>query len=267
MPKIASSRSACVRSPLDAMDMGARRSRPVFQRRRRAHGWKTGTYPFASHPSKRGPQGGLVNASHFSLVALRLRASRAPTPTAVCTVVAKRVVIDTDLQQAQYPGDREVVRLSRRDGFGLDRRVPKRGAGNALVKFRRNIREEPTVLGLEARTGRAALACSIPSAFPVQEEWEPSLVTWEGPLWTRMECTMDNGMTAGRPMPWFTPTTVPARNWEKPPPPPLFPRMCSHRPYLSQNRSQLAPESAPSPSPLSVRFSATGASAVAGYGI
>ena len=48
-------------------------------------------------PSKRDPQGGLVNASHFGLVARRCCAhSQHPHPPPRASVVAKHVVVDTD---------------------------------------------------------------------------------------------------------------------------------------------------------------------------
>lgn len=85
-------------------------------------------------PSKRDPQGGLVNASHFGFVARRCCAHpRHPHPPPRAPAVAKHVVVDTDLHQTQCPGDREVGHLSLRDGFSSDRHVSKRGLGNVLV--------------------------------------------------------------------------------------------------------------------------------------
>ena len=83
--KIVSPRSACVPSLLDAVIMGpsnvtatTARTRGGKQARRPTH--RTRSSPL-SHPSKRDPQHGLVNAGHSSRAALR----RAPTPTAACT--------------------------------------------------------------------------------------------------------------------------------------------------------------------------------------
>lgn len=83
--KIASPRSACVPSLLDAVIMGpsnvtttTARTRGGKQARRPTH--RTRSSPI-SHPSKHDPQHGLVNAGHSSRAALR----RTPTPTAACT--------------------------------------------------------------------------------------------------------------------------------------------------------------------------------------
>lgn len=89
MPKIASSRSACVPFRLDAVNMGARRPRRTLQQRRRTHMNGKQAHPnFLSHPSRpleTRSMGRACEREPFrSRRAALLRTSSTPTPTATC---------------------------------------------------------------------------------------------------------------------------------------------------------------------------------------